>query len=354
MIISILFNLFYWLPVLCTPHAGADADWTWRYKKVMSVVDRQRHHAQSCVLLSKIEVPPFTQLIFSWNSFRPKHGYFRFSCQARDAKSKKWYQWHRMSEWGATAQRSFFTQSDSGTTFHHVRLEMPVHVCADAFKIKIESVNRADLADICALFVTISNFYQFEPQVADSESQKFAPCCIKGLPSFSQMVLCHPKKEVLCSPTACSMLLSYWMKKKIEPVFFAAHAFDAGLDAYGSWPFNMASAFELGGGLFTWQVTRLKSFQELCTFLARGIPVAVSVRGWLTGAPQEYKNGHLMCVYGYDAQRSSVLCHDPAFNSDEKAIVSYPVCSFLSAWDRSRRLAYIAEPVHDPFQSPLK
>ena len=80
------------------------------------------------------------------------------------------------------------------------------------------------------------------------------------------------------------------------------------------------------------------------TLLQRGIPVVVSVRGPLQGAPRPYAGGHLLVVVGWDAEKQQVLCHDPAFASDAKTAKGYNIKDFLEAWERSTRLIYLAEP----------
>jgi hypothetical protein len=156
------------------------------------------------------------------------------------------------------------------------------------------------------------------------------------------MMLNHHKKEVLCSPTSCSMLVSYLMKKRIDPVLFADNAYDAGLNAYGSWPFNVAHAFEVCKGKYLFHVERLSSFSSLYHYLRKKIPVVVSVRGKIIGAPKEYNDGHLLLVVGWDQYHKKVICHDPAIAHSKETRVAYDARSFIRAWELSRRLAYIA------------
>jgi hypothetical protein len=104
---------------------------------------------------------------------------------------------------------------------------------------------------------------------------------------------------------------------------------DQTFDIYGNWVFNTAATEKF-------RVTRLASFEELYTHL----PAVVSVQGPLEGAPLPYLSGHLLVVRGWEAGR--VLVMDPAFPTHEETLTSYPIESFLAAWDRRRRLAYIS------------
>jgi hypothetical protein len=137
------------------------------------------------------------------------------------------------------------------------------------------------------------------------------------------------------------MLISYLLKKQIDAVSFANNVYDSGLCAYGSWPYNIAHAYECCQGNYLFSVTRLHSFKQLHDYLKKNIPVVVSVRGNIRGAPQEYVHGHLLVVVGWDQKNRKVICHDPAFATNEQTRVAYDAASFLAAWERSRRLSYI-------------
>ena len=136
----------------------------------------------------------------------------------------------------------------------------------------------------------------------------------------------------------------YFLDKRINTIEFAQKAYDAGLDAYGSWPFNIAHAYEVFNTVL-FRVTRLHSFVDLHRLLSQHIPVIVSIWGKIDGAPKIYDEGHLLIVIGWDKKRKKVLCHDSRFEQSKKTSVAYDVRSFLAAWERSRRLAYCAEPL---------
>lgn len=323
-------------------HAIFCQTWVWRYKKLLTQTERDENKVRTALLFGKLDIESFSQLIFAWNAFRPERGYFKFATQVRDTVTGKWHDWHTMIEWGMDVQRSFFNESVTGTKYHHVRLELPASKSADAFRIKVEAHEGADLSLLCGLYVTIAHYPSFMGETV-TQLKTLPSIKISGVPRQSQMVLDHPKKEVLCSPTSCSMVASYLTGQQIDPVFFAARAYDSGLDAYGSWPFNTVHVFEKSRGAVLFYVTRLNSFADIHRSLEKKLPVVVSVRGTIDGAPQEYKNGHLLVVVGWDAAQEKVMCHDPAFPITEKTVVSYPLHSFLVAWEKSRRLAYVAE-----------
>lgn len=336
------------LGVLLFFYGGAmgQQQWTWMYKKKFDGNELEALGEKHGLTFFKHDIPAFTQLIFSWNALRPTKGYFTFAAQVRDAHSKKWYSWHKMMAWGAQIQRSFLSEGGDGTAYRHVRLEMDKDLFADGFRIKIQAHDGANLADLKACAASVSNFALLQSEPITQRLLSLPSLHIEGVPKLSQKILDHPRAAHLCSPTSCTMLTSYLSSRLIDPIVTAERSYDAGLEIYGSWPFNMATAFEACGGSIFFAVVRLNSFENIYQRLAMGIPVAVSVRGYLEGASQLMPHGHFLVVVGWDAQTQQVICHDPAFESNKKTFRKYPIKSFLEAWERavSPRLAYLAEP----------
>ena len=275
---------------------------------------------------------------------RPKKGYYTFYAQVRNAKTKQWSKWHRMISWGAHIQKSFKTDPDHISHYQHVRLESVGALKADAFAVKIDAHDNADLSLVKSFAVNLSNLDEFKHEhekiMAHAKS-----VFIKGVPRYSQFELKHPRNDGLCSPTSCAMLTAYLLAKHIDPIDFAEKSLDKGLDKYGSWPFNMAHAFERSQGKILFAVTRFNSFQNLYDHLCKGIPVVVSVRGHIHGAPRVYNNGHLLLVVGYDSKTKEVVCHDPAVKDSKLGRKKYHLKNFMQAWERSHRLAYVADPI---------
>lgn len=317
--------------------------WVWTYKKYFNEEDAVRNRSRDSLIFSKIDVPAFTQLIFSWNAKRPASGYFSFYGQVRDAKTKKWHDWHKMVEWGTHKQCSYASKN-AGSSHHHVRLELPQNAPADGLRLGVYAHNGADLAFIKGLFAATAQMSDFEAERVGLLKQ-LPSVSVDNVPTFSQKSLLHDDKDSMCSPTSTTMLAGFLSGSKIDPITFAKNSYDHGLQAYGSWPFNTAHAYELNEGKSWFHVSRLPSFSALHAKLLQGIPVVVSVRGPLKGAPKDYPKGHLLIVVGYDQKRGKVLCHDPAIEGHHNTPIAYDLKSFINAWESSRRLAYIAEPV---------
>lgn len=323
--------------------------WTWLYNgNATDFINSNIINNE--IVLSKLGSQLFSQLIFSWNADRPSKGYFSFSVQVRDSITKRWYPWHQMAKWGQDGmgkniQQSLTSKTPRGTQFHYVRLELPSGRLADAFRLKIKMHNNAKIQDLKQIFINLVNRDKFVSEVGVSKIKQLTSVHISGVPKLSQMQLNHPLYDKLCSPTSVSMLIGFLLKKKFDPHLVAKGVFDEGLKAYGSWPFNMAHAYELCEGKYTFHVERLDSFKTIHEYLSSGMPVVVSVRGPLSGGATPYTHGHLLVVVGYNKRSRKVICHDPAFASNAKTKIAYNLDDFLTAWERSFRLSYITHKV---------
>lgn len=322
---------------------SALAPWTYCVKKKFTHDVPESVLNYNYMLQAHDPIQEFSQLVCSWNALRPARGYFRFWCRAHTTSTNTWLPWHQMYEWGNGVQQSFIDKKSGASHYIHVRLEMLHKNFADGFQIRVEPVDGADLSCIKMIAVALSDFTRFEAEHVGPKHAALRTIHIAQVPRFSQMILAHPQAEVLCSPTSLCMLTSFLKKKNCDAVTFADNVYDNGLKAYGSWPFNIAHAFEHLQGTVYCTVERLHDFGALHAHLCNNIPVVVSVRGYLKGAPKAYPGGHLLVVVGYDRKNKKVLCHDPAAPVNSKVLKRYDLKNFLPAWERSHRLAYVAE-----------
>lgn len=315
--------------------AAEQEQWTWTYRANFK---KKGMGSSKILYMGKEKVSPFNQLIFSWNAYRPKRA-FTFYVSVHDAQAQKWSEWFKMAEWGQDKQLSHKSPHDEPYNYVYVRMETNKKY-ADGYKIKVVLSEPGDESLLKTCSVCVSNLSHFTPEPHHLFAMPSA--CVEGVPLFSQFELDHPKKDALCSPTSCAMVVSYLTKQNsIDPLEFAQGVFDNGLGVFGSWPFNTAHAFEKTLGSFQFEVTRLPSFKHLYAQLRKKMPVIVSVRGPLIGSATAYAGGHLLVVVGWDKEKGEVLCHDPAFFPRSLVAKRYPVKDFLQAWERSRRLAYV-------------
>jgi len=334
------FNLFS----ACQLHAARE--WAWQYVHELKEKDRAAAFSQSVFTTSNDAIEPFTQLLFSWNAQRPAKGYFVFFVQGRDAHAGMWSSWHEAMKWGNGVQESFMRPSDGVALYAHVRFEADAGKKCDAYRLRVKAYEGADLRALRRLAVTCADFTQFTPEAVHAVASLPA-VYIQDVPCYSQFCVDHPENKRICSPTSTAILVEFITKKRYALSQMAQKIFDCTLDTYGNWAFNMAHAYELSDKKAYYKVARLNSFKDLHSYLMRGFPVAVSVRGTLKGAPQAYASGHLLVVVGYDPAKKEVICHDPAFLQDHITEHAYDLGSFLRAWECSRRLAYCIDTSFD-------
>lgn len=321
---------------------AAKSDWTWSFGKKLTTEQAARFADQSEIIFAKPNLPEFTQLIFSWNAHRPTQGYFRFWVQCYHPAKQRWTEWHKMVDWGHMIQRSHRVQHQPEYAYEFVRFEAGPRQVFTGFRVKVSAHNGANLANLRHLGVCISNFNHFKAESVQ-KLMRLPSVKVMNVPTYSQMVQPMIDRAKICSPTALSMQVAYLAGMALEVPNFARQVYDFGLEAYGSWPLNTAHAFERHPHA-VFRVVRLRRFADLYVYLRANLPVVVSIRGPIRGGATPYAGGHLVLVTGWDRQRKIVFCHDPAMSSNHKVPHKYRAQDFLTAWEKSKRLAYVAEP----------
>lgn len=268
-------------------------------------------------------LPPFDELMISWNGFRPVQG--SYSIFAR-VQIGSWSPWLLYGSWGAEGQSSFDNQVGSVRVYQDA-FEVLGGEKARGFQVRVEPG--------AALRLHVYTNSASQPSFADS----YEPVHLQ-MDGLSQMTLGHPRHLDLCSPTAASAVLRY-LKKQIDPIHFAGRVWDQRFDIFGNWALNVAEASNhLGLDWDVW-VERLSGFSDIYRRLLLKTPVIVSVRGPLPGSARPYAKGHLIVVNGFDPQKKEVHCMDPGFPTDDQAHVQYGLEDFVTAWNRRGNIAYI-------------
>lgn len=263
-----------------------------------------------------LELEPFDELIFSWEASRPEKEGYLFQISIFNGK---WSSWIDYAFWGSTNQYTLQPSQDCIMTEG-----------ATGFRVRVKGERMCRTLHACA---TLKKEHRVGLGQGHYSTIKL------GVPGLSQMALADPRAKRLCSPTSTTAVVRYLTKRKLDPLQFADLVWDSQHDIYGNWILNTAeAACQLGTTAY---VARLTSFDPIYASLKRGFPVVVSVRGPLTGSAQEYASGHLIAVIGYDPEKNTVLCMDPAFPTDDKTLTSYPLADFLTAWNRRHGVAYL-------------
>jgi hypothetical protein len=164
-----------------------------------------------------------------------------------------------------------------------------------------------------------------------------------AVPERSQMV--YPNGKALCSPTTVSMLMGYWAENLQRPDLdrpvpeIANAIYDSQWHGTGNWPFNMAFAGSFPG--MRAYVTRFSDVSELEAWIAKGIPVGLSVDYDRLRAKGPGPNGHLVACVGFTKDGDPVI-NDPG--TSEHVRKTFPRQNLINAWACSRNTVYLVYP----------
>ena len=257
----------------------------------------------------EIPVPAgYDQAIASWNAFTPPGSYI--SVYIRGRVGGVWTGWYELGLWNMDQmpvhKTTFRKQKDSLGDVDCETLELIES--ADAFKIRIqlESSDGCTYPTLRFLSVVVND---------STERQEIAPVKEVWGTELDVPYLCQlsvPGGNVWCSATSTAMVLGYWSEKLRRPELkvgitqVANNVYDEGYRGTGNWSFNVAYAGEFPG--IRAYVDRLTSVSQIEQWIAKGVPVIVSVNH--SSLRGEYKagSGHLMVIRGFTENG------DPVFN----------------------------------------
>ena len=163
------------------------------------------------------------------------------------------------------------------------------------------------------------------------------------VPERSQMA--YENGGVICSPTTISMMLAYWSLQLKQPQLdhdvpeVVKGVFDRVWGGTGNWVFNTAYAGSLPG--MRAYTARLSDIAELEDFVARGIPVGLSLcYNRLRGKSRE-ASGHLVVCVGFTETGDPVI-NDPGTSRNVRKV--FPRANLVDAWAYSKNAAYLIYP----------
>lgn len=251
----------------------------------------------------------FDHLIVSWNASTPEGSCLTFHAQARI--DGEWTGWYNMGIWNQggwpQARTSVKGQGDA-----HGDVDcdtMKLKKLADAFRIKVEFAS-ANGSYPCLRFLSV-NVIDSSIESAQVPSVPEAWGRELDIPYLCQ--ISEAGGRGWCSPTSVSMLLCFWareldrpeLKTTITPTAQAVH--DVSWGGTGNWVFNTAYASEHPG--IRAYVTRFMSVSQIERWIAKGLPVIVSLKSRkLRRQDASTDPGHLMVIRGFTSDG------DPIFN----------------------------------------
>lgn len=288
------------------------------------------------VIWTVSDASDFNELLLSWNAMRPEEGKFIFSVSV---KTNNWSPFMPYAEWSADGQKTFSTKVEQcHLTAYQDTVNTTDGMLGKGFRVKVEAKEGAHLNTCESIHICTSNLNDYSMDFSSCGLEKVVISPIKGK---SQMILPHERARDLCSPTSTSTVVNFLKEDSVDPAIFADLVHDDGFDIYGNWALNVAEAYASLNGDYSCRIERLAGFDDLHAHLLENMPVVVSVKGQIPGAPIAYKSGHLMVITGFDPENQRVYCIDSAFDSDEKTVTHYALKDFLQVWSVRKNLAYI-------------
>jgi len=289
---------------------------------------------------------PFTEVIPSWNIKGSVKS--RFTIELRGKRFGTSTAWYRMADWTLDATANPRTSvngqkdDDAIVSTDTVIFKRPM----DAVDIRITSVVAPGERPILDLVTATFSDVRLDEPSSPKKSEAWG----KVIPMAKRYQNRYPDGHRLCSPTSTSMLLQEAAKRTGLPVDRDVPAvvpglYDSGYEGAGNWSFNAAFYGQFEG--LTGYVSRFGSIADLEQFVAKGIPLAVSVDlNRLKGTPKPVDSGHLVVLVGFRSNGDPVFL-DPAVGKEVET--TYLRANFDSAWKRSTRTVYVFAPSRTQF-----
>jgi hypothetical protein len=289
-------------------------------------------------LWEQIDCTPFDELTLCWNGPRPprKGGYAFFTSLCKDGK---WSPWLYTAEWGDRGQM-LYQESPLDSFAESARDVVRAKNCScTGFRVQVFSWT--PFPDN-ALKLIASTFNSKElPAATPVESLKSVLLSVP--PRISQIGLRHPRYLDLSLPAATAAAVGQVKNESIDAYRFCESIYDCEFDFYESWIFNAAEAatYLRNHDIYA---TRLPNFGAIHSELMNGNPVTVNVKGYLPGCARPYRFDHMVCIYGYDADKRLVYAIDPGFPNDKASATTFPLQEFLQSWTRAGNRACVFHP----------
>lgn len=280
----------------------------------------------------------FTNLVPFWNASTPPGT--KVKIKAKIKRAGTWSEWLALATWGN--DESYTYSKDS----RHVNVAIDTLKVRQGrgseFKLRIDlhTENRENTPEVRLLGSTFWSSPSETRKDENSETSEYLRSL--KVPKESQFEEESSIAELICSPTALSMVLQYF-GRDVSPSEAAANVYDRGAKIYGNWSFNVAYAASRGLKSYVRYFTSTTGLKEE---IAEGHPVVVSVayqKGELQGAPIDSTAGHLLVVRGFAKRdgREYVIVNDPAAKSKAEVRRTYQLDQFVSAW---QGIGYVFRP----------
>ncbi|MBI4348260.1 MAG: C39 family peptidase [Elusimicrobia bacterium] len=289
----------------------------------------------------ELSVPPFDELVGSWNAELPAGSTAELRVQAR--VEGRWTPWYSLARWEAsTGGRNLGEQKDEFGKVDVDTLELAKPADAVRYRVEFTQAGRKR-PRLHRIALAMSLKGETPPQRPFSPGPWVRELSVRAR---SQVLESEQYRQDICSPTSLGMVLEFWGRRlptrKIADALLDRR--DPEAKRYGNWPLNIAYAAMQG---VHGHVARLDGLAGLEREVAAGRPVVVSVtfgEGELSGAPLKKTKGHLFVVSGFTPE-GDVIVRDPASPTLDQVRRVYKRAEFEKAWAvRKRGVAYVLAP----------
>lgn len=289
----------------------------------------------------ELAVQPFEYAILSWNADTPAGASLEAEARFWHREQGAWTPWLSWGTWDRTPKRTSRSSSyELAAISYDTAWVTGDGVRAD--KLQLRVTLRGEGARLRRLAYTLHDTGVAERPV-DAAHQG---AVTDGQLAYAQGIRESTIASVMCSAvTTCTQL--NLAGEEYLPEEMALMQYDAALNGYGNWSFNMALAGELGYKAYVTYADE----EELLRLLDQGRAVGMSVRysgkpdggqPYLEGAPMT-TDGHLITVRGYEVDGDGrwYLVSDSAAATDEAAFMRYRGSQLMDAW--TSRILYVVE-----------
>jgi uncharacterized protein YvpB len=252
----------------------------------------------------------FMEIVPAWNSYTPEGAYMDVLAKVRI--EGKWTRWYKIALYTTTDKPEPKKSYKDGDSLAHCPVDILIvknNKRADALKLRYElkSTDGKNYPNLRLLAVNVDDPQGYKENIPPEKSVWGTEL---DVPYLCQLSV--PGGNVWCSPTSTAMVLDYWAKKTNRPdltvgITQAAKAcHDHRWGGTGNWVLNAAYAAEFKGmrGL----VDRFSSVSQIEQWIAKGVPVIVSLNHNRLTRGKSSSQGHLMVIRGFTKDG------DPVFN----------------------------------------
>lgn len=296
---------------------------TWQTPKGISLKKSRDDYPTSGSYISLPFVSPFpmSEILPTWNVDCPvSTGFAVYFQVSKDSRS--WSEWLFLGRDGYTPKslKKLVHTTGAVVDVDFMQLTKPFQY----FKWRIELFTRVpNTSPLLRRFaVCYGNSSGDEEIFKKFSGDKTAP---RGwarkldLPYYSQLT---PEKDIpetmrysICCPTSVRMVLGYYGIQQSEKEVCDL-SLDPEYEIWGGWPRAAQTLYHFRLRSY---VTQIRSFEDIKSFIARGIPIIISIRakkGELPSAPYQEEVAHVLVISGL-AEDGRVWVEDP-YNVDGK------------------------------------